>query len=169
MFCEVGAYDGFKSSNTLLFEELGWEGILVEPIPRLAYVAQEKVGGRRALTWCCAAGPRGYRMMPVNRADLGLCGFDRPGDHQVPVVVCPLCELIKASGYEKVNLLSIDTEGTELDVWNTRGDYFPDIVIIEHQTCNEPSQADAINGRLTLDGYLQVHRTAHNLIFIYGR
>lgn len=32
-FVDIGAHDGVSLSNSLLFEELGWTGICVEPIP----------------------------------------------------------------------------------------------------------------------------------------
>src|ERR1700722_4426554 len=44
VFVEIGAYDGVTFSNTLLFEELGWRGICIEPMPS----AFEKLQAARA-------------------------------------------------------------------------------------------------------------------------
>lgn len=40
-FVEVGAYDGFTFSNTWGLAKRGWEGLLVEPIPKLALKCRE--------------------------------------------------------------------------------------------------------------------------------
>jgi len=34
-FIEIGAYDGVSCSNTLFFEKIGWEGVCIEPNPKL--------------------------------------------------------------------------------------------------------------------------------------
>src|SRR5258708_6764498 len=42
-FVEVGAFDGENLSNTYFLEKaLGWQGILVEPIPKLAAQCRTK-------------------------------------------------------------------------------------------------------------------------------
>ena len=33
-FCEVGANDGLRFSNTFFLESMGWNGVLIEPDPR---------------------------------------------------------------------------------------------------------------------------------------
>ena len=33
-FVDIGAYDGVRISNSLYFEQLGWDGICFEPDPR---------------------------------------------------------------------------------------------------------------------------------------
>lgn len=168
VFCEVGAYDGVLSSNTLLFEEMGWDGILVEADPFLAAQCQRS---RRAKTWCCAAGSicgldSACGKFHVNESDRGLSGLSVFGK-EIPVIIVPLSLILRNSGFDRVDLLSIDTEGTELDVWDSMGDYRPEIVIMEHQTCDSPSQIEPILKRMVLDGYKEVHRTQYNLIFTY--
>lgn len=160
-FCEVGAFDGVQSSNTYALEQLGWNGVLVEADPFLAAKCNEN---RKAKTWCCAAGQPWHAEFNVNHGDRGLSGIKSPG---TPIFVpCfPLHLLFTFSGIKHVNLLSIDTEGTELSVWNTIGDYRPNIVIMEHQTCDRPSNIEPILERMTKDGYQEVHRTQYNLIF----
>ena len=46
-FIDIGAYDGVNCSNTLLFEEMGWEGICLEPNPKM-YAQLEK--NRKCIT-----------------------------------------------------------------------------------------------------------------------
>lgn len=161
-FCEVGAYDGILSSNTLLFEELGWMGLLIEPDPFLAAQCQQN---RKAPCFCCACGFKAIsRWFPINKKDRGLSGWNRPGD-PIPVIQIPLSELLDHSRCEDVSFLSIDTEGTELEVWQSIGNIRPRIVMLEYQTCDEPPQDKAIVERMAADGYQEVHRTQYNIIF----
>lgn len=160
-FCEVGAFDGLLSSNTKAFEDLGWTGILVEADP---YVAASCWKNRKARTWCCAVGLETNGIFHIDLNDRGLGGFLTDG---VPmdVIIKRLDWLIWASDLKHVDLLSIDTEGTELEVWESIGMIRPNIVIIEYQTTNHPPKDVEIVERLTRDGYKEVHRTQYNLIF----
>jgi FkbM family methyltransferase len=40
-YIDIGANDGMRSSNTYLFEKIGWKGICIEPIPDLFKVLTE--------------------------------------------------------------------------------------------------------------------------------
>lgn len=160
-FCEVGAYDGVLSSNTKVFEDLGWTGILVEPDPLMAAQCWKN---RKAQVWCCAVGWESHGIFHVNESDRGLSGFDAVGS-PLHVLVKHLNWLLIVSGIETLDLLSIDTEGTELEVWETIGSMMPKIVIIEHQTQDRPSKKAEILERLQRDGYKCVHETQYNLIF----
>jgi hypothetical protein len=61
--------------------------------------------------------------------------------------------------------LSIDTEGTELEVWDSIGGIRPRVVIIEHLTGAQASQRDVIEHRFLRDGYELRQVTRCNLIF----
>jgi hypothetical protein len=161
-FCEVGAYDGILSSNTKVFEDLGWSGIAIEADPYLAAQCWEN---RRCETWCGAVGSVGHAYLKINKTDRGLSGLVVSG---VPMlsVVKRLEWFLTRSGLTKLDLLSIDTEGTELDVWRTRGAFDPRILIIEYQTQDWPSQKGEILEAVQSDGYKCVHTTQYNLIFV---
>jgi hypothetical protein len=163
-FFEVGAYDGKLFSNTLAFEEKGWTGVCVEPNLRKAAEAR---ANRSCVVFACAAG-LGFGTNPL---------YIRPEDqtHSTTRVgqawpteltlVLPLRFL-----FERLfipDLLSIDTEGTELDVWESVGWFRPRILIIEHLTEPGPSRAEHIVRCLKVDGYEKVHQTEANLIFEY--
>ena len=40
-FIEVGAYDGVQLSNTYFLEQMGWHGLLIEPIESLCQQADQ--------------------------------------------------------------------------------------------------------------------------------
>lgn len=168
IFCEIGAFDGVRSSNTILFESLGWLGILVEPNPVLAAQAQEL---RHCTTICCAAGSQdGFGSITIDLEDMGLSGMlvTPKGASRNIRVPCFTLRTILDWNFQRCDLLSIDTEGTELEVWNGLGHYRPHTVIIEYQTCDNPSNEQAIVERLKEDGYFPVHKTQYNLIMRYA-
>ncbi len=149
-FCEVGAFDGLGCSNTLYFEEIGWRGVLIEADPYNA--AKCFINRPDAVVWCCAVGKERLDTFHVNELDRG--------------VVQPLSRILSwALGLQPLDLLSIDTEGTELDVWESISGIKPRIVIIEYQTFFNPSQAPAILKAMEKD-YEMVHQTGCNLIMV---
>lgn len=161
-FVEVGAYDGVQSSNTLLFERMGWEGLCVEADPELVVKCQMH---RAAMTIQCAVTSKpGEVSFYVNHDDRGLSGLTRPGK-PIRSMGRRLDSILKAAKMTELDVLSIDTEGTELDVWDSLGTIRPRVVIMEHQTCDLPSQESPITRRMAADGYVKVHRTQYNLIF----
>lgn len=163
VFVEVGAYDGATASNTLLFEKIGWKGVCIEPDPEMAEKCNEN---RKCVVARFAIGPQiGSGPFFVNEQDKGLSGLNRPGK-PITVTLTRLERILSQLHIPFITVLSIDTEGTELDVWATRGEYQPQVVIIEYQTCEEPPQDFAIRERLEQDGYHLVRRTVHNLIFV---
>lgn len=162
-FFEVGAFSGLQSSNTLLFENMGWHGALVEADP---YLAGECINNRPdCITWCCAASSHpGTAKFNVNHADRGLSGLSAEG-RPISVLLKTLEYLITASDLGVPTLLSIDTEGTELDVWDSIGTLRPQIVIMEYRTGNAEPQDVPIIARMAEDGYTLRHTTPCNLIF----
>lgn len=161
-FVEVGAYDGVASSNTFSFEEEGWNGICVEPDPEIAALCRNR---RRCLTLCCAvSNTTGTRPFFINRSDRGQSGFLKDGD-EIKVPTRKLDEIFNLHGVP-VDILSIDTEGTELDCWASAKPHRPTIVILEFLTWGSPPRDKQIVAQMTQDGYSEVHRTEANLIFL---
>lgn len=166
VFVEVGAYDGMLSSNTLLYEQLGWRGICIEADPlNASYCANN----RKASTVCAAIGSNvGIHRFFINKQDRGLSGLCRePGDQmlEIGVAVVRLEHVIETHGFKSVDLLSIDTEGTEIDAWRSIGGLRPPIVILEHFTLGQPPNGEAIKAEMAAEGYTMVHVTPCNMIF----
>jgi FkbM family methyltransferase len=162
-FCEVGAYDGLSSSNTLAFEQMGWTGVCVEPEPDLA---RQCAANRRAMVIPCAIGMgptvQTFRINPAGKGGSSLSGPDSWQWFLVPV--CRLDAIFRLTGVPE--LLSIDTEGTELDVWATVENGRPRIVIMEFWTQPNPPNPEPLVARMIADGYREAHRTEANLIFV---
>src|SRR5437763_618520 len=132
VFVEAGGYDGFTQSNTYYLERFrGWSGVLVEPMPELA--AEARRNRPRARVFECALVPfeRAGQAVEMHFGDLfsGVArGSDDRGDwaHQGLVLgwrdprqeLVPgrtLSELLDEAGVERIDLLSLDVEGYEVE------------------------------------------------------
>lgn len=166
-FCEVGAFDGVQSSNTLLFEEMfGWTGLLIEPNPR----QWEKCRvNRKAPSICIAISDAVCGDSPffINELDEGQSNMFGRGEKTTPItqLYTALDRLWKCFYRNPPSLLSIDTEGSEFDVMRSCGDMRPEIVIMEYLTWGMPSREGAYVEGMGGLGYTLMHRTEANLIF----
>ena len=135
-FIEAGANDGVRQSNTYYLEKrLGWKGLLVEPVPRLAERCR-KSRTKSIVEQCILVGPedsgRSFEVM-----DLDLMTFvvdqeqqgrdtethiqdaERVQGIKRSVLKAPgrtLSELLDQHGVTSVDLLSLDVEGAERTV-----------------------------------------------------
>jgi FkbM family methyltransferase len=171
VFVDVGAADGVSSSNTKQFEECGWAGLCIEPNP----VWFERLKRNRLCaietSAICSDGLRGGEFRTGDGEGF-IGGIAVSTGDVIEVRRRTLGEVLADRTFvDQIDLLSIDTEGTELDVcrsfdWNR---YRPGIVIIEHQTMDEPSQIPAIRDWFLTscpDRYREVLLTKFNLIFV---
>ncbi len=161
-FVEIGSFDGIAASNTLHFEKNGWPGVLVEADPEMALKCSIN---RKEPTICCSVGIGSVRHFHINMQDRGLSGLERDGHRAILSPVIRLESIMEVACPFPIQLLSIDTEGTELEVWHTIGNYRPYIVIMEYLTPGNPPNDAAIVEQMTKNGYKEVHRTACNIIF----
>ena len=141
---EVGGSDGVRGSNTLRFQQLGWRTILIEPNPDAVEVARNN--GRHVIE--CACGSFNQSDVPFSIYDIGrnhitssvsslepdkrLIEQHKDIIHcvkQITVDVYPLDLILAEAEFDyDIDFISIDTEGTELDVlmglgldvWNVR-------------------------------------------------
>jgi FkbM family methyltransferase len=129
-FVDIGAYDGLSISNTKFLEEIGWDGICIEPHPK---VYERLIKNRTCECVNCALW---YEDTEVNF--LSLTGYtemlsgikESYDDRHYNRILGELSsyggdkELIKidAKKFEtviknkKIDFLSIDTEGSELEI-----------------------------------------------------
>lgn len=131
VFVDVGGYDGVTGSNSLFFEVFrNWSGILVEPAPTQLRKA-EAVRRCPCLGYAVAGEASTLDFMEVTRGYTQMSGFldsyDRDllarvrGDARHVEVVHqldakPLNDILRAQGMQKIDFLSLDVEGGELDI-----------------------------------------------------
>lgn len=133
IFIDIGAHDGISFSNTKFFEELGWTGICVEPIPevfnqlksnRLCACIQACVGSKRGKGIFLRC--RGYtEMLSGLFNEYDPRHLERIKQEQriyngslekIEVDIYTLNDLLEQNGISYVDYLSVDTEGNELSI-----------------------------------------------------
>lgn len=138
---EVGAVDGVESSNTLFFERRGWECLCIEPQPGPGYFASLKKNRKNALNYAISSIDIDEIEFTVVHAKADWTGGFRPWNGMSGLSVDErLIKQHEAGGFElkrekilvearrldwciekhfnhpKIDFISIDTEGSELDV-----------------------------------------------------
>lgn len=162
-FVEVGANHPVRLSQTWFLEQRGWKGILVEPLPSCC--RELRARRKNSLIYEAAAGApeqSGQALLNVAASDawshLGggknLAVVDR-----IPVAVRTLDAILDESNAPSIDFLSIDTEGTELDV--LRGlnlqKHRPALLVVE-----DHMESLDVFFHLRRHGYRLIHRTPPN-------
>lgn len=122
-FVDVGANDPRKGSQTWHLEQQGWTGILIEPLERFQAVLRAARPRSRVVRAAC--GPPGHPpsvefLEAENPAHSGLrpdavkAGINYVGREEVPMFT--LDEVLEQAGGPRVDFVSIDVEGFQVDV-----------------------------------------------------
>jgi FkbM family methyltransferase len=168
---EVGAYDGRTGSATLLFEESGWDCLLVEPIPEC--VDQIRRNRSCVVEHCAASSSEGQVTFYVADGVPQMSTVETDAAHhrwiedvggtvrEITVRTAPLDDLLDAAGFPELQFLTIDVEGHELEVLRglTLERFRPRIVIIED---NARSSSSDVKRHMAAHGYLNFNRTGVN-------
>lgn len=167
-FVEFGATNGSKNSNTWLLEKtLGWKGILAEPNPfwHSALAAERDA----AIEHRCVSSKshETVTFIATNDTDPELSGIARYADadhfaetrsrgQRIEVETISLDDLLDQHGApQRIDYLSIDTEGSELDILSAYS--FSrrfNVLSVE----NNPRNERAIDELLAANGYVRVFR-----------
>lgn len=126
-FVEVGANDPFDLSQSWHLEQQGWRGLLIEPIPANVNKLRQHRQADVVEAACCAPAQHGQTATlyvgGVNgahsslRPDLAVPESRTGQAIQVPLrTLQSVLQAHGLAGRGSVDLLSIDTEGTEVDV-----------------------------------------------------
>jgi FkbM family methyltransferase len=133
VFVDIGAHDGITLSNTKFFEELGWQGICVEPIPEIfeklkinrkciceQYAVSDEDGIGEFLvlkgwTEMLSGLANEYVQSHVNRINAEIS--ERGGSKEIiPINTIKLQTLLDRHNITYIDYLSVDTEGNELKI-----------------------------------------------------
>jgi FkbM family methyltransferase len=154
-FLDIGAYDGVTFSNSLFFEEeLGWQGICVEPLPDV--FAKLKARRKAICLNCCIAdydgvgefldaAPQGDARMLSGLVDnydprhlVGISSSNRK-TRSLELPVRRLPPILDEHGFHSIDYCSIDTEGAEYQILQTIdfGRYRFSIMSIENNFADE--------------------------------
>lgn len=177
-YVEIGASDGIELSNTYLLEKNGWAGICIEPIPARY---EKLVKNRKAVCYNKAV----YHTSDLevvfsiaNRYDL-LSGIKQhitkyrkevfSNYTDILVQTKTLTDILDDAEAPKfIEYLSLDTEGTELDILRSvdHSKYTFGIIDVEHNY-EEPRRTDMRN-YLLAHGYILEFQNNWDDRYIYA-
>lgn len=175
---EIGAYDGRTGSATYLFEKRGWHCLLVEPNPALV----EEIRKQRACTVvnCAVSDDEGTASFFVAENVEEMSTLDLTPDRlewikevggevkEITVRTATLDSLLAEAAFPKIQFVTIDVEGHEMEVLEgfTLEAHRPRIVIVEDNAASDDPRArggDPRVGRhMSEHGYVHFRRTGVN-------
>ena len=181
-FVEVGGYDGITNSVSSALEQLGWSGLLVEPVPalfeqahanrpdaRVVHAAVGRKGSSGTATLRHYDDAKGYDESSHLESSTHNAGTRRPPKNTpvrtIEVPLTTLTDLLEGMSAERVDAASIDVEGHELDVLDgfDLDRFKPAILLVEDHT---RAGRSPINDALEPRGYDQVGWLAWNRVMV---
>ena len=178
-FVEVGAHDpiNFGSQSWHLENDLGWHGVLIEPIPELASMCRKYRPKSKVFECACIATestndislfiPRSIhegadilgRSAIEPNIDDGYFRFHR----KITIAARTLNSVLLDAGAGQIDLLSIDVEGAELEVLYgfDLSRYRPKLILLEDKFVNLKKYR-----YLKKHGYKLVKRTRENCWYV---
>jgi len=162
VFIELGGYDGVTASQSLWFEKNGWTGILIEPDPRYK---ESIVKNRNCIISFSAIGDK-EGIVPFYQRNGQLSGTAGiPSLNVVQVKMKRLDKLLEEKGLDHVDYINIDTEGNELDVWDSLGKYKKTVKVVVIETHYKPDVEKA-KEILERDGFKIETQLNINTVFV---
>jgi len=170
VFVDVGAGDGKSASNTLFFEERGWSGLCIDADPRNVISLAKR---RKTAIWGAVSANETIQPL-ICTNDVHLTGLKNLASQpelirgQVPTV--RLDCVLNQFGIHEIDLLSIDTEGTEIDILESFSleTYRPHLVIVEFMTYQSDHSSILLEFFAGQERYGLIHQTPVNMIWSDG-
>ena len=184
---DVGANDGLTYSNSRTLIECGWAGILIEPNPHSFKKLKELYDGWSSKVMCveCAAsnsigstklyadheGMEGRSLgstIDTSENQWSNTVIDRSSFVEVKTDV--LANIISSSGFKEktFGVLSVDTEGHDLEVLEGLGHYRPSVIITERNVWDFELSVKK-QALLSAYGYFVAHHIGCNEIYLYSK
>lgn len=178
-YLDVGAYDGIAFSNTYFFESLGWDGILVEAVPEFYQACLSsrpnsksvnavagKVNSEGSISFSVAEGRGGVGTLSYyGNNPQQLERITREGG-TVRTAAIPVVSLnqILQDHHEGIDFVSIDVEGSELDVLQgfDLERFRPRVLVVED---NSAGADTGVKDYLSNHGYEERLRCEQNVFY----
>jgi FkbM family methyltransferase len=185
-YVDIGAFDGIHFSNTYTFEQMGWHGICVEPNPEIFPICRVNRPGAICLPEACTGEPD-QQKMKFFVEDLGLLStaiineerlvdieqryrkrsLEFTGMKEIQVTAHTFNEMLEQYGPKdkKIDFVSLDTEGNEIDILQSIDFYSYDIrvILVEYDKIEEQKMSELLWEK---GNYRFVRKTLHNAVFV---
>jgi FkbM family methyltransferase len=165
VFVDVGAGNPIIGNNTWFFEQHGWTGLCIDGDPR---TFGDLLKARKTCFFGVVAPYQGFVEFNLNPELSDLSGLisQNPEDKKLVSPCFKLDTILSLHGIWNIDLMSIDIEGSELDVLKAFdfAKRAPRLVICEYNTSGILKEEETI-AFFTLLNYDLIHKTEANLIF----
>lgn len=163
-FIEIGCgADGVLHSNSKYFEDIGWDGFLIEADPS----AIEDIQKHRlcpVLNYAVSNKDNEYIDFYIHE-NKEYSGVLRPSNKKIAIKTISIYSLLKYIGCSRhIDILSVDTEGTELDILDGMKDIKPSILIVEYNTDLIQNNIQGVCDKLLTLNYEIKYATICNII-----
>ena len=168
-YVDVGANDPVIGSQTYHLEQLGWQGLLIEPLPYLADLLRENRKATVAQFACSAPENHNQKLQflmagvysTLNKAPIAIGANSKA---YVEVTCKTLDAILDENGVKpSFDFISIDIEGHEMEMFKglTLQKWQPALVLLEdHVTSHEKHH------HMQKNGYQLIMRTAMNSWYV---
>lgn len=167
-FVEVGANDPKSLSQTWFLERMGWQGVLVEPLPERCEALRRDRPKSKVFEVAVSApektGEADFYVKDVfSSLERHLKDNVMEYEKVLRVKVSTLDAVLDEAKIPRIDFLSVDTEGTEIDVF--RGldirRHRPALVLVE-----DPVLTLDLHRHLEASGYRLIRRTGFNSWYV---
>ena len=119
VFVEIGAFHPVQLSQTFLLEQQGWSGVPIEPLPDLASLLRSTRPRSRVFE-CAVSSPALSGTATMHRGENDSLASLKPeaGGEQITVTTRTLDEILHEANLPKIDFLSMDVEGFEMEVFS---------------------------------------------------
>jgi FkbM family methyltransferase len=183
VFVDIGAHDGVSLSNSFFFEQArGWTGICIEPNPD---TFQRLIANRRtdALNCCVAARSGTVQFQKISGYSEMLSGIAvnyRPEHRKrvddelkqhggsselIAIEARTMSDIAAQHGLSEITYLSIDTEGSELEILQSMDLERPFVHAVTAE-CNFDDAKTQMVSLMYRHGFDCVMTLSHDLVFI---
>lgn len=148
IYLEAGANDGVYDSITYSYEQIGWTGILVEPLQELFVKCYKNRSHKNSFFNCClgAREENGTITVPLDNYDNASLVMSDMHKKQLAhdgygmqycllkTFICPFSNIVKEAGVNHIDLCVIDVEGFENSVLTgiINSNVLPSVIVVEH-------------------------------------
>ena len=174
IFVDVGAGHPISLSNTYFFEKNGWTGVCIDADPTQYELLKKE---RAKVEWAAISDQEGE--IEFSQSYFPSYSSAVKKEEEQRWLKLPIKKTIKVPSYRletilekyqigRIDLLDIDVEGTEIEVWQTFDfeKHQPKVVIIEYQTFGLADNSERLKEFFSKKPYKLVCTTCTNFIFL---